>query len=189
MRIVFTLICIVSALITEGNCLKCAECLGFSPWPCSEPISECPGSDDRCKTISYDLFTSVTNRTHFILRYCGNGSFCDEEQVLRAMDKQIYIYTSCCDEDTCTPLQKPQIERNITLNGLECPTCYKEMANNCEPEGKVKCEGDENYCVASHIVIGTEGSIGAPRECDTTFCARVMWLYDPKARALPSSSE
>ncbi|KAM4652250.1 phospholipase A2 inhibitor and Ly6/PLAUR domain-containing protein-like [Discoglossus pictus] len=158
MRIFCTLICIVSALIAGGNCLKCAECLGLSSKPCSEPVSECPASADRCKTISDDVFTPTTNRTRFILRYCGNNSMCDVEQVLRYKDRETLIRTSCCDEDTCTPRQK-QTDRNTSLNGLECPTCYEEMVKKCERNGTVQCQGDERYCVNTHMVIKAKGMI------------------------------
>ncbi|KAM4652247.1 phospholipase A2 inhibitor PIP-like [Discoglossus pictus] len=189
MRIIFTLICIVSAFITGGNCVKCAECLGFSPWPCSEPISDCPASDDRCQTIFYDIFTRTTKRTRFILRNCGTSSFCDVKAVLRDTDQKIYIYSSCCDEDTCTPRPQSRVVRNITLNGLECPVCYKEMADNCEPNGTVQCQGDENYCVSSHMVIEAKGNPvlrvalhGCANEAgckNLTFSAKILTAASP----------
>ncbi|KAM4652239.1 phospholipase A2 inhibitor gamma subunit B-like [Discoglossus pictus] len=181
MWIVFSLICIISAYLTNVDSLQCAQCVSETAEACTEPVSPCPETDHSCKSLHLEIIPSDTEIKQFVLRICGNATYCDQLASLKIESFQIRLYISCCETDYCTPAPKAMPSFNSTANGRLCPTCMTRDSQTCNSEVMAKCQGDEDNCVTSNLVTKKNDTLfasfalrGCANEDDSSQAFRVL---------------
>ncbi|XP_029433372.1 phospholipase A2 inhibitor and Ly6/PLAUR domain-containing protein-like [Rhinatrema bivittatum] len=146
MRASLISICIFSALIVTGLSLNCHKCLNTTGVECS-PISETCNEGEMCMTRLEN--NTVGNDVHMsIKKGCKKYDpfLCTTQICLNGGNFSYDAFSLCCDEDNCNSGPVTMPERNTTLNGLQCPSCYVEGSSKCTKEETINCTGNQGQC-------------------------------------------
>ncbi|XP_068099418.1 phospholipase A2 inhibitor and Ly6/PLAUR domain-containing protein-like [Hyperolius riggenbachi] len=129
---------IMAALWSQGYSIRCFKCSGSSP-DCNASLIQCKPQYDACNT-KLDLLT-IKNESDdpYFSRSCAQSQYCGWSISTSFGSASTLEQSSCCMSDNCTPAI-----RNISFNGLKCPTKYSPP--NLYPQGIESCRGDQNLC-------------------------------------------
>ncbi|XP_027371402.1 phospholipase A2 inhibitor and Ly6/PLAUR domain-containing protein-like [Bos indicus x Bos taurus] len=73
--------------------------------------------------------------------------------------------TCCCQSDGCNHNPLPAVRRNLTENGLRCPSCSTFLKETCIPTEETFCLGEETCCVTMTGLMHPAGVKFASQGC------------------------
>ncbi|XP_068099429.1 phospholipase A2 inhibitor gamma subunit B-like [Hyperolius riggenbachi] len=147
---------LASSFISAVSSLMCHSC--------SEKNSDtCTGREVHCKSSTGSCISSQTVLTYgnsiikLPQKSCGFPKVCNLTYSVTVEDVQISVAARCCKTDNCN-VDTPQVApRNMTTNGLECPSCFEKGLNGCIAQKKSLCTGMETKCIKFSGYLGIEG--------------------------------
>ncbi|XP_053307501.1 phospholipase A2 inhibitor and Ly6/PLAUR domain-containing protein-like [Spea bombifrons] len=121
----------------------CQECFNNESISCEGPIATCAS----CQTIITDQMNS--NGSQSIIEKSCNlfPNFCNISYSVTAGDVHMGFISSCCDTDFCSNTTTEVPPQNTTENGVVCPVCFLENAEECVADETIRCTGAETKCI------------------------------------------
>ncbi|XP_077788294.1 phospholipase A2 inhibitor and Ly6/PLAUR domain-containing protein-like [Podarcis muralis] len=136
-----------AALVATANSLNCV--CTESP-ACSTGTCSIPESEAICITVAQENNMKGIAAAG-ISRGCQQDSQLCNEAVSVTVAGGLFTRTvsKCCMTENCnnTPLELPP--KNLTKNGVNCPTSFVLGSNHLEEPGTLSCTGDENNCITA----------------------------------------
>ncbi|KAM9725326.1 phospholipase A2 inhibitor and Ly6/PLAUR domain-containing protein-like [Dama dama] len=139
---------LLCTLLGLGYPLSCEVCIRNGAI-CTGVMKTCAQDEDSCISI----MTETNNKGSVdVTSYkgCSKSSECDPAflSITVALENYMGSDTRCCQNDGCNHKPLPAFRRNLTENGLRCPSCFSVSTETCTPTQEVPCIGEETRCVA-----------------------------------------
>ncbi|KAF4011086.1 hypothetical protein G4228_002020 [Cervus hanglu yarkandensis] len=138
---------LLCTLLGLGCSLSCEVCVSDGP-NCNGKLQTCAPDKDSCIVV-----VTESNRKGSVdvtsYKGCAKSSECDPEFLSITVAPENYMGsdTRCCQTDGCNHKPLPAFRRNLTENGLRCPSCFSISTETCTPTQEVPCIGEETRCV------------------------------------------
>ncbi|XP_033014650.1 phospholipase A2 inhibitor and Ly6/PLAUR domain-containing protein-like [Lacerta agilis] len=136
-----------AALVATANSLNCVST--ESP-PDGTDTCSIPDSGAICITVGQENNLGGIATTG-IFRGCQQDSQLCDEAISVTVAGGLFTRTisKCCTTENCnnTPLELPP--KNLTKNGVNCPTSFVLGSNRLEEPGTLSCTGDEKSCITA----------------------------------------
>ncbi|XP_043292888.1 phospholipase A2 inhibitor and Ly6/PLAUR domain-containing protein-like [Cervus canadensis] len=138
---------LLCTLLGLGYPLDCWVCISPGPF-CQGTMQACAPEEDTCMAAIYE-----THRVGDVLvsskKGCTTSSDCDPGFLSfnDGPESNVGATTRCCQINGCNQDPLPAFRRNLTENGLRCPSCFAFLKETCTPTQEVLCVGEETYCV------------------------------------------
>ncbi|XP_055267985.1 phospholipase A2 inhibitor and Ly6/PLAUR domain-containing protein-like isoform X2 [Moschus berezovskii] len=142
---------LLCTLLGLGDPLNCEVCIRNGAI-CTGETKTCPSDKDSCIVI----VTEINNKGSVgVTSYkgCSKSSECDPAFLSITVAPENYMgsNTRCCQTSGCNhsplPASSPAFRRNLTENGLRCPSCFTLFKETCTPTEEALCVGEETRCV------------------------------------------
>ncbi|KAI4571408.1 hypothetical protein MJG53_013514 [Ovis ammon polii x Ovis aries] len=137
----------VTGLMHPGHPLDCWVCISPGPF-CHGTMQPCAPEEDTCMAAVYE-----THRVGDVLvsskKGCTTSSDCDSGFLSfnDGPESNIGSTMRCCQSNGCNKDPLPAFRRNLTKNGLRCPSCSTFLKETCTPTDETLCFGEETRCV------------------------------------------
>ncbi|XP_071969219.1 phospholipase A2 inhibitor and Ly6/PLAUR domain-containing protein-like [Engystomops pustulosus] len=96
-----------------------------------------------CSQIYYDGETEFPA----LLKGCANEQMCGNEGRVSAEKIKYRFYTTCCKGDFCNRDEHRFPLKDLTPNGVKCPSCYScNSTEECVSTKEMNCTGSEALC-------------------------------------------
>ncbi|KAB0350164.1 hypothetical protein FD754_015021 [Muntiacus muntjak] len=135
------LLCTLLGLAFALGCsLSCEVCVSDGP-NCNGKLQTCAPDKDSCIVV-----VTESNRKGSVdvtsYKGCAKSSECDPAflSITMALENYMGSDTRCCQNDGT-------FRRNLTENGLRCPSCFSVSTETCTPTQEALCVGEETCCV------------------------------------------
>lgn len=111
-------------------------------------MKDCALDEDTCVVI----MTETNNKGSVdVTSYkgCSKSSKCDPAFLSITVAPENYMGsdTRCCQSNGCNKDPLPAFRRNLTKNGVQCPSCSTFLKETCTPTDETLCFGEETRCV------------------------------------------
>ncbi|KAM3923135.1 phospholipase A2 inhibitor and Ly6/PLAUR domain-containing protein-like [Leptodactylus fuscus] len=164
MSSVSRILILLIALVARSDALSCIQCMSTNS-SCSGHSVTCP-SGYVCGS-SYTKTLIGGTKTAFI-RACMPQTDCNIKGSMGMKQGHVWMVTSCCGTDNCTPgipeLPTKKSDRNKEI----CPSCVSGNSTWCSAFQLVQCRGDETICLMhSTKITGSISSSTAIKGCGT----------------------
>ncbi|XP_040108568.1 phospholipase A2 inhibitor and Ly6/PLAUR domain-containing protein-like [Oryx dammah] len=164
---------LLCTLLGLGHPLDCWVCISPGPF-CHGTMQLCAPEEDTCMAAVYE-----THRVGDVLvsskKGCTTSSDCDSGFLSfnDGPESNIGSTTRCCQSDGCNKDPLPAFRRNLTKNGLRCPSCSTFLKETCTPTAEVLCFGEETHCVTMTGLMHPAGIKFASQGCATENTCRI----------------
>ncbi|KAM9114714.1 phospholipase A2 inhibitor and Ly6/PLAUR domain-containing protein-like [Pangshura tecta] len=148
------ILCLLPALLAttraQDATLTCQVCAGLTE-TCDTTVGTCQDNKATggCLSVAEDITLDGT-RTPFFYKQCLSTYKSDiKVPISFTVGNGQYFrinITQCNDTDNCNSAVLEVPKRNITQNGLQCPTCFALNFTVCNSQ-VTPCTGDETYCM------------------------------------------
>ncbi|XP_027833383.2 phospholipase A2 inhibitor and Ly6/PLAUR domain-containing protein-like isoform X1 [Ovis aries] len=138
---------LLCTLLGLGHPLDCWVCISPGPF-CHGTMQPCAPEEDTCMAAVYE-----THRVGDVLvsskKGCTTSSDCDSGFLSfnDGPESNIGSTMRCCQSNGCNKDPLPAFRRNLTKNGLRCPSCSTFLKETCTPTDETLCFGEETRCV------------------------------------------
>lgn len=174
MRNLIQLSCFLLINIAAVCSLQCTSCTKSDALECTgETLVTCSATDDACTATFYSETRGDKVTTSWVISGCGNMKQCTDPDILTNANVRVVTGAVCCKEDKC--VNKVTLPAAVTTaNNLMCSSCYSASAQQCNPNGTVRCTGTENRCARFSIENqGDKTKSFSTRGCATEgFCSK-----------------
>ncbi|XDA83494.1 hypothetical protein R6Z07F_013385 [Ovis aries] len=138
---------LLCTLLGLGYPLSCEMCIRNGAI-CIGEMKPCALDEDTCVVI----MTETNNKGSVdVTSYkgCSKSSKCDPAFLSFTVAPENYMGsdTHCCQSNGCNKDPLPAFRRNLTKNGLRCPSCSTFLKETCTPTDETLCFGEETRCV------------------------------------------
>ncbi|XP_053545978.1 phospholipase A2 inhibitor and Ly6/PLAUR domain-containing protein-like [Bombina bombina] len=155
MKVTTSIVFIFCASLAAGNILTCEECYNEFSNSCQGHLVSCSS----CLTVvRKDNYTNYSN--FMIQKSCSmKQSLCNISYSLTTANFTQNFISSCCDSDHCNSANRTVPSQNTTENGVECPVCLLQDADNCVANETIKCTGLETKCLSFSGRVHMQGAV------------------------------
>ncbi|CAH2318616.1 Hypothetical predicted protein [Pelobates cultripes] len=160
-----------------SSSLQCVSCITRGSTSCTGSSVACP-SGYACASAYMLTLKTDGSKVLDLVRSCAPTNKCNVQGSMSYYGAEIFMQTTCCSSNYCSPSVPAEPVLNTRPNGYQCKTCSSLIDTSCNPSSALQCTGNENTCVQlrKQVTGGQEGK-EAYYGCGTRILCDISSFY------------